>query len=155
MPTGGVKRPIIRFRVITTPKCTGSMPRFMMRGMKIGRCQEHGGNRLHEAAHDEKNEIDDEEDDHRVVAQRSESVDHGLRDLLMDEEPSEKACGCDNEHDPDRLLRSGPQNARQIFEGNFPIDHKRDDKGIEGSSDCCLCRGKQSSQDPADDNDGR
>src|SRR6058998_2394031 len=36
MPTGGVSRPIIRFSVITTPKCTGSMPNFASTGMKIG-----------------------------------------------------------------------------------------------------------------------
>ena len=36
IPTGGVSRPIIRFRIITRPKCTGSMPSLAMMGMKTG-----------------------------------------------------------------------------------------------------------------------
>ena len=36
VPNGGVNVPIIRLRIIITPKCTGSIPSFWMSGMKTG-----------------------------------------------------------------------------------------------------------------------
>ena len=35
-PSGGVLRPMPRFRIMMTPKCTGSMPNFITTGRKIG-----------------------------------------------------------------------------------------------------------------------
>ena len=35
-PTGGVKRPIPRLRIMMIPKCTGSMPNWVTIGRKIG-----------------------------------------------------------------------------------------------------------------------
>jgi hypothetical protein len=35
-PTGGVRRPMPRFRIMTTPKWTGSMPNCLITGRKIG-----------------------------------------------------------------------------------------------------------------------
>lgn len=35
-PTGGVHRPIQRFNIIIIPKCTGSIPRAVTTGRKIG-----------------------------------------------------------------------------------------------------------------------
>lgn len=36
VPTGGVQMPIHKFKTITIPKCTGSMPRSVTTGKKIG-----------------------------------------------------------------------------------------------------------------------
>ena len=36
VPTGGVQRPIIRFRTRTTPRCTGSMPKEDISGIRNG-----------------------------------------------------------------------------------------------------------------------
>ena len=35
VPTGGVHRPIIRFRTSTTPRWTGSMPKEVISGIKL------------------------------------------------------------------------------------------------------------------------
>ena len=36
MPSGGCSSPIIKLSVIMTPKCTGSMPTFMITGIRTG-----------------------------------------------------------------------------------------------------------------------
>ncbi|HOG63407.1 MAG TPA: hypothetical protein PLB33_07505, partial [Sedimentibacter sp.] len=36
VPTGGVERPIIRLRINTIPRCTGSIPKLPISGIKNG-----------------------------------------------------------------------------------------------------------------------
>ncbi len=54
---GGVRRPIIRFKTITRPRCTGLMPSFKAMGIIMGVRMIIGRVGFHKAAHYEQEDV--------------------------------------------------------------------------------------------------
>ena len=68
MPTGGVSRPIIRFSTMMMPKWTGSTPTFTATGSSTGVRMVMAAMRLHEAADDQQEQVDQDQDHDRIAA---------------------------------------------------------------------------------------
>ena len=66
LPTGGVNNPIIRFKIMMTPKCTGSTPNSSAIGNSTGTVIKDDGRGVDERTQNYQQEVDDQQEHDRA-----------------------------------------------------------------------------------------
>ena len=122
IPTGGVKRPIIKFKVRMTPKWTISISYIFKAGRKTGIRTTIAAIVSMKQPTIKQQDIDDQQDDVLIGADRHQKIPKLLGDLFIGQYPSEKkGCAAQKADHPD-----GPGHLGDILKnalrGRFFVD---------------------------------
>ena len=107
---------------------------------------------VHEGSHQKEDEVDDQEDDERTVADAEEAVAHVLRDVLIGHDPGETDAGAYQQQNDGRGFHRPQDDIRQVFDLHLPVD-ERQDQGVEDRHGRRFGGGEVSGDDASHDDD--
>ena len=150
-PTGGVQRPMPRLRIRMAPNCTGSMPKAVTTGRKIGVVMMISGAMSHEAAEHEQDQVQQKEDDERVFRHRLHGGNHGSGYLKQSQQPGKRGRRADHHQHHGRGPHRSQRCLSEVFPAHRLVDEQRDDQRIDQRDAGALRRRENAGTDAAED----
>src|SRR5690606_39263022 len=110
--------------------------------------------RFDEHADEEQQDVDQQQEDQRIVGDLAEQDRHLLGHLVDGEQIGEHGREGDDQHDDRRHDRRTAENGQQVLEGHFLVDEHADDQPVDHGHAGRLGGGEKAPIDAAENDDG-
>ena len=151
LPTGGVQRPMQRFKTITIPKCTGSTPIDWTTGSSIGVKMSTAGVMSRTVPTTSRTTLIDRSVAIGASAEQRERFAHELRDALVGEHPGKSHRSSHEEQHDGCRNRGVDESLGDLPKRDLPIDGHREHKAVDHRDGARFGRGEGAADDPSHD----